>query len=80
MDVSQPPKTPGARFSEKTSFFLKFIGLVTPLWVFNPSEIMHMGSTGTLLARALFARSIKALGFQPGAPKSREQDFPKKTS
>ena len=31
-----------------------------------------------LLARALFARSIKVLGWQPGAPKSRERDFPLK--
>ena len=26
----------------------------------------------------MFARSIEVLGWQPGAPKSREQDFPKK--
>ena len=39
---------------------------------------MHMGSTEHLLDRAVFARSIKVLGWQPGAPKSREHAFPKK--
>ena len=39
---------------------------------------MHMGFTEPLLARAVFARSIKVSGEQPGAPKSRENDFPKK--
>ena len=37
-----------------------------------------MDSTEILLARAAFARSIKVLGWQPGAPKSREHAFPKK--
>ena len=32
----------------------------------------------SLLARAVFAKSIKVLGLQPGAPKIREHDFPKK--
>ena len=32
----------------------------------------------TLLARAVFAKQIKVRGWQPGAPKSREHDFPKK--
>ena len=63
---------------KKTSFFLKFIGLVTPLWVLYPSEVMHMGSTRNLLATAVFVKSIKVLGLQPGAPKIREHDFPKK--
>ena len=77
--TSRGPKIPGARFSEKkTSFFLKFIGPVTPLLVLYPSEIMHMGFTGPLLARAVFARSIKVHGLQLGVPKSREHDFPKK--
>ena len=66
-------------FRKNVLFFLKFIGLVTPLWVLYPSEIIHMGSTRSLLARAVFARSIKVLGLQPGAPETREQDFPKKT-
>ena len=34
--------------------------------------------TKYLLARAVFTRSVKVLGWQPGAPKSPEQDFPKK--
>ena len=34
--------------------------------------------TEPLLARAVFAGSNKVLGWQPGAPKSREHDFPKK--
>ena len=73
------PKITGARFSEKkTSFFLKFIGPVTPLWVLYPSEIMLLDSTEYLLARAVFAKSIKVLGWQPGAPKSWEHDFPEK--
>ena len=66
-------------FPKKNVLFLKFIGLVTPLWVLYPSEIMHMGSMRPLLARAVFAKSIKVLGLQPGAPKIREHDFPKKT-
>ena len=78
MDGSQRPKTPGARFSEKNVLFLKFIGLVKPLWILYPSEIMYMGSTGSLLVRAVFSKSIKVLRLQPGAPKSREHNFPKK--
>ena len=39
---------------------------------------MHMGFKELLLARAVFARSINVLGWQPGAPKFREHDFPKK--
>ena len=76
---------PGAPKSREHDFqkkkrpdFLKFIGPVTPLLVLYPSEIMHMGFTGPLLARAVFARSIKVHGLQPGVPKSREHDFPKK--
>ena len=57
---------------------MKFIGPVTPLWVLYPSEIMHLGFTDSLLARALFSRSIKVSGWQPGAPKSREHEFPEK--
>ena len=37
-----------------------------------------MVSKGPLLARTVFARSNKVLGWQPGAPKSREHDFPRK--
>ena len=39
---------------------------------------MHMVSTEFLLAREVFAKSIKVFGWQPGAPKSREHDFPTK--
>ena len=42
------------------------------------SEIMHIAFKEVLLGRAVFARSIKVLGWQPGAPKFREHDFPKK--
>ena len=63
---------------KKTSFFLNFIGPVTPPWVLYPSEIMHLGSTEFLLARAVIIRSIKVPGWQPGAPKPREHDFPVK--
>ena len=63
---------------KKCPFFLNFIGPVTPPWVLYPSEIMHMVSTVMLLARAMIERSIKVLAWQPGAPKSREHDFPKK--
>ena len=77
--AARGPRFPGARFSEKKTFdFLKFIGPVTHLLVLYPSENMHMGFTGPLLARAVFARSIKVHGLQPGVPKSREHEFPKK--
>ena len=77
--ASRGTKIPGARFSEKkTSFFLNFIGPVTPPWVLYPSEIMPLGCTEILLARAVFTRSIKVPGWQPGAPKPREHDFPGK--
>ena len=79
MDGSQGPKTPGARLSEKKNvLFLNFIGPVTPPWVLYPSKIMLMGFTELLRARAVFIKSIKVLGWQRGAPKSREYDFPKK--
>ena len=63
---------------KKSCFFFNFIGPVSPQWVLYPSEIMQMGFTERLLARAVFAMSIKVLGWQPGAPKTREHDFPKK--
>ena len=73
------PQNPGSTiFRKKTSFFLKFIGPVTPPWVLYPSKIMHMGFTELLRARALFIKSIKVLGWQRGAPKTREQDLQKK--
>ena len=39
---------------------------------------MLMGSFETLLARAMFARSIRVLGWQPGAPKSPGARFSEK--
>ena len=64
------PKIPGARFSEKKCpDFLKFIEPVTARWVLQSSQIMHVVSAESLLARAVFARSIKVLGWQSGAPK-----------
>ena len=39
---------------------------------------MHIVFTRSLLARAIFTRSIKLLGWQPCAPKSREHNLPKK--
>ena len=60
-------------------FFLKFIGPLTPLWVIYPSGIMQIVFTGSLQARAVFARSIKVLGWQQGPPESQEHDFPKKS-
>ena len=78
--AARGPKIPGARSSEKNPDFLKFIGPVTTLWVLQSSEIVHLVSTESLLARAVFARSIRELGWQPGAPKPREHDLPKKTS
>ena len=51
---------------------------MTPLWVLQPTQIMHMVSTEPILARAVFTKSIKLLGWQAGAPKSREHDFLKK--
>ena len=72
------PKTREHDFPKKNVLFLNFIGLVKTLWILYPSEIMYMGSTGSLLVRAAFSKSIKVLRLQPGAPKSREHDFPKK--
>ena len=76
--AARGPKVPGARSSEKNPDFLKFIGPVTTVWVLQPSQTMHMVFTDSLLARAVFIKSIKVLEWQPGAPKSREHDFPKK--
>ena len=72
------PKFREHDFPKKRPISLKFIGPVTPLGVFYPSEIMHMGFTELLLARAVFTRSKKVPRWQPGAPKFREHDLPKK--
>ena len=78
--AARGPKIPGARLSEKKNVLtlLKFIGPVKPRWVLQLSQILHMVFTEPLLATSIFARSIKVSGWQPGAPKSREHDFPKK--
>ena len=39
---------------------------------------MHLVFTEFFSARAVFIKSNKVLGWQPGAPKPREHDFPKK--
>ena len=73
------PKLRGHAFPKKNRpNFLKFIDPVTPLWVLYPSEIMRVGSPEHLLARAVFTRSNKVPGWQPGAPRFREHDLPKK--
>ena len=75
----QGPQNSGSTiFRKKQPNFLKFIEPVTPLWVLYPSEIMSVGFLEPPLARAVFTRSLRELGWQPGAPKPREQDFPKK--
>ena len=80
--AARGPKIPGARFSEKKKRpdFLKFIGPVTPLWVLQSSQIMHMVFAESLLARQVFTRSIEVLGWQPGVPKSPGARFSKKNS
>ena len=76
--AARGPKIPGARFSEKNPDFLKLFGPVTTLWVLQSSQTVHMVSKKSLLARAVFTKLIRVLGWQPGTPKPQEQDFPKK--
>ena len=85
--IKVPGWQPGAPKSWEHDFpekkcpdFLEFIGPVTTLWVLLTSAIKHSISTEPLLASAVFIKSIKGLGWQPGTPKSREHDFPKKIS
>ena len=73
------PQNPGSTtFRKKTARFFEIhrtsVNSVGSVALRNHSY----GFTGPLLARAVFARSIKVHGLQPGAPKSREHDFPKK--
>ena len=75
------PKSREHDFPEKNVLiFLEFIGPVTTLWVLLTSAIKHFISTEPLLASAVLIKSTKEFGWQPGAPKSREHDFPKKIS
>ena len=76
--AAKAPKPREHDFPKKRHISLKFIEPVTPLWVLYPSEIMRVGFTEPLLARAVFTRSNKVAGWQPGAPKFREHDLPKK--
>ena len=67
--AARGPKIPGARLSGKILLcFLKFFEPATPVWVLYPSGIMHMVFAESLLARAVFTRSIRVLGWQPDAP------------
>ena len=72
------PKPREHDFPKKRPISLEFIGPVTAQWILNTSEIILMGFTEPLLARAVFARSNKVPGWQPGAPRFREHDLPKK--
>ena len=72
------PKIREHVFPTKRRDFLKLIGPVTTLWILQPSQNMNMVFTESLLSRATFTRSIKVPGWQPGAPKSWEHDFPEK--
>ena len=77
--AAKGPQNPGSTiFRKKRPSFLKFIETVTPLWVLYPPEIMRVGFPEPPLARAVFSKSIRELGWQPGTPKPREHDFPKK--
>ena len=76
--AARAPKIREHDFPKKNPDFLKIIGPVTTLWVLQPSQIMHMVLTEPLLSRAVFTRSIKVPGWQLGAPKPREHDFPEK--
>ena len=59
---------------------LEITGLVTAIWVLSLTDTIHMVFTERLSASAIFARSIKVLGWQLGAAKFREHDFTKKRS
>ena len=77
------PRAPKPRehdFPKKRPVSLKFIGPVTFLWVLQSSQIVRLVSTESLLARAVFTRLNRVLGWQAGIPKPREHDFPEKKS
>ena len=65
-ELGWQPRAPKPRehdFPKKRPISLKFIGPVTPLWVLYPSEIMHVGFMGPILARAVFIRSNEVPGW-----------------
>ena len=68
---SGAPKSREHEFPKKKNvlIFFEIHGPVAPLWVLQPSQIMHMVATEPLLSIAVFASSIKVFGWQPGAPK-----------
>ena len=74
----EAPKFREHDFPKKIIFFFEIQRTIDTSMVLYPSEIMHMVFAEHLLARAVFAKSIKVRGWQPEAPKSREQDVPKK--
>ena len=74
------PKSREHDFQKKKPDFLNFIGPETPPWALHPSENLHMGFTEILLVGAVFTRSIKVPGWQPGAPNPGSMIFQKKTS
>ena len=73
------PRTPGSMtFRKKNPGFFEIQRTIDTSMGSAALEIMHLVSIEPLLASAVLARSIKVLGWQPGAPKFREHDFPKK--
>ena len=61
-------KKRAARFYEKeVRFFSNFIGPVTSIWVLSLTETIHMDFTERILARSVFAMSIKRIEWQLGA-------------
>ena len=77
--AARGPKIPRPRISEKNHvFFFEIQRTIDTSMGSAALEIMHMVSTESLLARAVFTKSINVLGWQAGSPKSREHDFSKK--
>ena len=58
--------------------FSKFIGPVNSTWVMSLSENKHTVFAERLLAKQMFARSRKVMGWQLGTAKHRDHDFRKK--
>ena len=66
-------------FWKRGRIFLKFVGPVTSIWVLLLPETMHMVFKERLLAKKVFARSMKVFGWQLGTANFRDHEFPKKT-